>query len=283
MDPSVCYNPTFKTPDPKPTGVVASTPNDVAQSLKEAALRLKKQMETVEPPHPVIEIKGETGCCIVVKEQGNFLVIFKNSDKTPMYMVGKPVFHHIQFTSLTDCRIFVLIKMVRVFFFKCTGCQFSIRAPLIGALEFFKCSSSNVNIRIECNESERPIPLVMVEECKNFGIYQSNQELVYVVTLCVDITGNIIDPKTKERKATYKLGKIFWGEQERMLVLLSSTQGFASVANVYALNNIDHHLLVKPLESSDSDSDSEGDSGVDIFGTTPPVAKSGFLWRNPLA
>ncbi len=279
MDPSICYKPTFKTPDPKPAGA-ASTPNDVAQSLKEAAIRLKKQMETVEPPHPVIEIKGETGCCITVKERGNFLVIYKNSDDVPLYMVGKPVFHHIQFTSLTDCRIFILIKMVRVFFFKCTGCQFSIRAPLIGALEFYKCKSSNVNIRIECTDpSERPIPLVMVEECRNFGIYQSNQELVYVVTLCVDITGNIIDPKTKERKATYKLGKIFWGEQERMLVLLSSTQGFASVANVYALNNIDHHLLVKPLGSdSDLEEDSEGGS-VDIFGTTPPVAKSGFLWK----
>lgn len=288
MDPSVCANPTFKTPGPKPDPNTINIPDDISRSLKEAALRLKKEMEDVKPPHPVIEIKGETGRCIVVKElidQENeaYLVICRNSD--PLFKVKKSVFRHVQFTSLTDCRVFVLAKMVRVFFMRCEGCQFSIRSPLIGPLEFYKCKNSHLNIRIpetlvdrEAASWSHPIPLVMVEDCPQFHIYQSNRELVYVIKLCESVTGNIIDPKTKERKASYRLGKIFWGEQERTLVLLSRSQGFASVPDTYALNNMAHHLMVRPL-GSDSD-DSDTDVRVeDLFGTTPPVAKSGFLWR----
>jgi len=285
MDPSVCANPTFKTPAPKPNPNLKDVPKSVSQSLKEAALRLKKEMENVEPPQPVIEIKGEVGQCIVVKEEHrpdlkDYLVIYKGSDI--LYQVEKSVFRHVQFTSLADCRVFVLAKMVRVFFMRCQGCQISIRTPLIGYLEFFKCRGSHVNIRVPgVDLTGPPIPLVLVEECKNFDIFQSNREMVYVVKLCDTVTGTIIDPKTKERKARYSLGKIFWGEQEQTLVLLSIEKGFASVRNEYALNNLNHHLMIKPLCESESDSETETESVEDLFGTTPPVAKSGFLWRKP--
>ncbi len=310
MDPSVCANPTFKTQGPKPDPNTVDIPNNISRSLKEAALRLKKEMEYVEPPRPVIEIKGETGQCIVVKEledpagSKTYLVIYRNSDSTGdfLYKVEKSLFRHVQFTSLSDCRVFVLAKMVRVFFMRCEGCQFSIRSPLIGPLEFYKCKNSHLSIRIpealfcsaasqrDCGAESQscgaasqrdcvhPIPLVMVEDCPQFNIYQSNRELVYVIKLCESVTGNIIDPKTKERKATYRLGKIFWGEQERTLVLLSRSQGFASVPDTYALNNMAHHLMIRPLGLEDSDSDPEI-KVEDLFGTTPPAAKSGFLWR----
>jgi len=287
MDPSVCANPKYKRLPPKRGKSIKNIPEDIARSLKKAALRLKKEMEHVEPPHAVIEIKGEVGQCIVVKEvyeQGKiYLVIYRNADsETPLYKVEKLVFRQVQFSSLTDCRVFVLAKMVRVFFMRCKGCQFSIRTPLVGPLEFYKCRSSKVNIRIPetlAQGPEPPIPLVMVEDCQQFHVYQSNRELAYVITLCDTITGNIVDPKTNERKARYPLGKIFWGEQERSLVILSRDRGFASVPDRFALNQIEQYIMVRPLEDSDSDSEGESSTITDLFGTTPPVAKSGFLWK----
>lgn len=264
MDPSVCVKPTFKRPPLKRENKIKDIPDDVAQSLQKAVVRLKKEMETVEPPHPVIEIQGETGKCIVIKEVDDFLEIHRNTEV--LYKTNKTVFRHVQFSSLVDCRVFVLAKAVRVFFMRCKNCQFSIRAPLIGRLEFFKCYKSKVNIRVPGEEP--PIPLIMVEDCHEFHIYQSNRELFYVITQCERITGNIVDPKTNERIEEYPLGKIIWGWQERSIVMLSRDKGFASVPDSYDITGISHHLFmnINPFQT-------QNEKVEDLFGTTPPAAK----------
>lgn len=279
MNPNVCFSPTFKNPVPKRRNMTREISSEVASRLQEVALRLREDMEKqkVEAPQSVIEISGEVGQCIIIKEVEHsgkaYLVIQRGSDiKSPLYKVEKKGFRHVQFSFLTDCRVFVLAKLVRVFFMRCQQCSFSIRSPLIGKLEFFKCFNSKVNIRIPQKGPEPPIPLVMVESCSEFHIYQSVDELFYVVTRCDRITGNIVDPKTNQRKERYSLGKIIWDAQERILVLLSREKGFASVPDRYSLHDIAHHIMIRPAEDSEESSQIE-----DLFGTTPPTAS---FWNN---
>jgi len=288
MDPSVCANPTFQTPTPEPNPNTTDLSEDISKKLEEAVQRLKQELEEeeFEPPHPVIEIKKQRNQCIVVKEVESDklkkLVIYRNADSEddPLFEIDTNKFHHVQFSSLEDCRVFVLTKTVRVFFMRCNNCQVSVRRPLISALEFFKCKNLQLSIRIDTEDT--PIPLVLIEDCSKVDIYQSNKELFYVIKTCVDITGNIIDPITKERISKYNLGKIFWGEQERSLVLLSRTQGFASVSDTYQLNSLEHNLMIRQMNSEEdvSSRDFEENSeefSANLFGTTPPVAKESYM------
>ena len=286
MDPSICANPTFINPEPEPEPNTRDLSQDISKKLEEAVQRLKCELEEAEfeSPHPVIEIKGHKNQCIVVKEleissdgySNNLrkLVIYRNTDSedSPLFEIDTDKFHHVQFSSLEDCRVFILTKTVRIFFMRCNNCQVSVRRPLISALEFFKCKNLQLSIRI--NSENTPIPLVLIEDCSKVDIYQSNEELVYIIKVCVDITGNIIDPTTKERLSKYNLGKIFWGEQERSFVLLSRTQGFATVSDTYQLNSLEHNLMIRQLNSENEDSE---DQITDLFGTTPPIAKESFM------
>lgn len=285
MDPTVCTNPTFKNPGPNPNPNTRDLSSDVSKKLEEAVKRLKNELEEAEfeSPHPVIEIKGHKNQCLVVKEitstsesELRKLVIYRNTDSedSPLFEIDTDKFHHVQFSSLEDCRVFVLTKTVRVFFMRCNNCQISVRRPLISALELFKCKNLQLSIRIESEDT--PIPLILIEDCSKVDIYQSNRELVYIIKVCIDITGNIIDPVTKERLSKYNLGKIFWGEQERSFVLLSRTQGFATVSDTYQLNSLEHNLMIRQLDSENEESD---DQIEDLFGTTPPIAQESFMKR----
>ena len=285
MDPSVCVNPTFHTPGAKANANTTEVSDEVSQKLFDAIQRIQKQIERseLEPPHPIIEIAKKKGKCIVVKEiyenSKRYLIIYHNADSkdVPMFKESTNKFRHVQFSFLEDCRIFILSKMVRVFFMRCKGCQISIRTPLIESLEFFECKNSSLNVRIPEGEISRiQIPLVLIENCPNFDIYQSNRELVYIIKLSDRVTGNIIDPKTKERLSQYNLGKTIWDEQERRFVLFSRDQGFSAVPDRYSLHSLSHHLMIKPLNSVDSLDPTDVKS---LFGTTPPVAKDSPLRR----
>jgi hypothetical protein len=310
MDPSICASPTFRVPEPRPNPNTQEVSEDVSNKLKEALERVKKDLieSEFESPHPVIEIKRQRKQCIVVKEvetiknfeMSNFshsdssiplkpleivhsLVIFRNTDSedNPLFKIDTDKFHHVQFSSLEDCRVFVLTKTVRVFFMRCTNCQVSVRKPLLGALEFFKCKNLQLNIRIpETPEiTESLIPVVSIEDCNKVDIYQSNKELFYVIKLCIDITGNIVDSVTKQRYSKYNLGKLFWGEQEQSCVLLSRTNGFQMTTHEYKLENIEHNLMIQQLNSENDNSEFQI---AEIFGTTPPVVKDSPLrnWQN---
>jgi hypothetical protein len=201
-----------------------------------------------------------------------YFIIYRNADSThaPMIKVPRDKFRSVYFGDLYDCRVFVLSKLIRVFFRECNSCQISLRQPIVGMAEFYKCRDTNINIRIpnlEEFEENPPIPLTRIEDCRNFHIYQSVDDLVYVVKLCEKVTGTIIDPSTGKREATYNLGKLFWNEEEQNLICLSRTDGFGTVPMTYNLNNIDQIVFIDPLNDPSEDI---------IFGTTPTIAKTPF-------
>ena len=266
-------------------------PSEIVQSLSESPSRMgildrlkiasivaKYEMSRQASPPTVLEIIGEKGTAIVVKDCYDsttgmiYLIIYRNADDThaPMVKVPQNKFRSVYFENLHDCRVFVMTKLVRVFFRECNSCQISLRQPIVGMAEFYKCKDTNVNIRIPSNneiDENPPIPLTRIEDCHNFHIYQSVNDLVYIVKLCERVTGTIIDPNTGERENTYDLGKLFWHNTEQNLVCLSRDDGFGTVPMTYNLNNIDQIIFMDPQKEN-------GDLAV--FGTTPVIAKHYF-------
>nr|QBK86187.1 MAG: hypothetical protein LCMAC101_07820 [Marseillevirus LCMAC101] len=253
----------------------------ILDRLKIASVVAKYELSRTTPPPTVIEIIGEKGTSIVVKDLYDsaagitYFVIYRNADNThsPMIKVPQDKFRSVYFEDLYDCRVFVMTKLVRVFFRECNSCQISLRQPIVGMAEFYKCKDTNINIRIPVDDDSDnpPIPLTRIEDCRDFHIFQSNNDLVYVVKLCESVTGTIICPYSKKREATYNLGKLFWNVEEQNLVCLSRKDGFGIVPMTYNLNNIDQIIFMDPQKESKDD--------MAIFGTTPTIAKTPF-YRN---
>ncbi len=251
----------------------------ILDRLKIASIVAKYELTRQLPPPPVLEIIGEKGTSIVVKDSYDaatgitYFVIYRNTDdtNTPMIKVPRDKFRSVYFEDLYDCRVFVMTKLIRVFFRECNSCQISLRQPIVGMAEFYKCRDTNINIRIPVNDEideNPPIPLTRIEDCRNFHIFQSNDDLVYVIKLCESVTGTIICANTKKREATYNLGKLFWNAEEQNLVCLSRIDGFGVVNLEYNLNNIDQIIFIDPQRESSED--------VTLFGTTPTIARTPF-------
>lgn len=247
----------------------------ILDRLKIASIVAKYELTRQSPPPTVLEIIGEKGTSIVVKDSYDavngitYFVIYRNADdkNAPMIKVPQDKFRSVYFEDLYDCRVFVMTKLVRVFFRGCNSCQISLRQPVVGMAEFYKCRGTNINIRIPTNEIDDnpPIPLTRIEDCRDFHIFQSNDDLVYVIKLCENVTGTIICAETKKRESTYNLGKLFWNVEEQNLVCLSRKDGFGTVKLEYNLNNISQIIFMDPQEENDD---------MTVFGTTPTVAKS---------
>jgi hypothetical protein len=270
---------TGNIPSSDPSHVESPPRIGILDRLKIASLIARYELTRQSPPPTVLEIIGEKGTSIVVKDTYDaangitYFVIYRNADDTnaPMIKVPQDKFRSVYFGDLFDCRVFVMTKLVRVFFRECNSCQIPLRQPIVGMAEFYKCKDTNINIRIPvCNEIDDnpPIPLTRIEDCSNFHIFQSNDDLVYVIKLCESVTGTIICPDSKQREATYNLGKLFWNSEEQNLVCLSRTDGFGMVPMTYNLNNIDQIIFVDPQKESQED--------VALFGTTPVIAKTPF-------
>lgn len=250
----------------------------ILDRLKIASVVAKYELSRESPPPAVLEIIGEKGTSIVVKDYYDaangvtYFVIYRNADyaNAPMIKVPRDKFRSVYFEDLYDCRVFVMTKLIRVFFRECNSCQISLRQPIVGMAEFYKCRDTNINIRIPVDEDDEnpPIPLTRIEDCSNFHIFQSNDDLVYIVKLCESVTGTIICPESKKRESTYDLGKIFWRVEEQNLVCLSRSDGFGTVPMAYNLNNIDQILFIDPQRESQED--------IALFGTTPTVANTPF-------
>ncbi len=286
MDPSRCANPHFKDKNPNVNPIKNI---DVTLRLKQAATIARQELATKGLPPLVIKIENENDVCIVITEceskgGDKYFIIYKNANSKNSPLIKVPVnkYRYVYFKGLIECRVFVVTKLIRLMFQECKNCQICLRSPVIGMVEFYKCKNTNAHIRIPILQSKNgkkdktpPIPITRIEECQHFNIFQSNDELVYLIKLCDKIEGIIIDPITKERQSRYNLGKLFWSHQEQTLICLSRDQGFASAPMKYALNNISQHIIVKGPNTSDLD------DGLDpsILGTTPPVAKS-YLNKN---
>jgi len=274
---------------------------DHLQERLEAAAQLaKSELSTQNDIQPAVVISGESHSSIVIDEAPDertgvvYFVIHRGSSSSashdsPLVKVPKEKYRYVYLKDLVDCRVFVKCKLLRIMFHNCVNCTFSLRAPVIGPAEFYRCLSSSLSIRVPVPEGETnpPIPVTTIEDCKQFNIFQSVDTLVYLVKLCLDVTGTIVDLHTGQRINKYDLGKLFWGEQERTLVCLSQSDGFAAVQAQYALNDLAHHVIVRPpgedvLKEPDVEMQDEECASVDIndiFGTTPPI---GDAWREYL-
>ncbi len=261
-----------------PSNTVSPVRLGILDRLKIASVVAKYELSKQASPPAVLEIIGEKGTSIVVKDHYDstngvtYFIIYRNADNmnAPMIKVPLDKFRSVYFGDLYDCRVFVMTKLIRVFFRECNSCQISLRQPIVGMAEFYKCRDTNINIRIPVDEPDDnpPIPLTRIEDCSNFHIFQSNDDLVYVIKLCESVTGTIICPETKKREATYNLGKLFWNAEEQNLVCLSREDGFGVVRLEYNLNNIDQILFIDPQKENQED--------TIIFGTTPTIAKTPF-------
>jgi len=279
--------------------------SNISSRLKEAANIAMRELNTIRDVPSTIEILNQKNTSIVIDE------ITDHDDPTKKYIVvhggGKsviePLFRdevgklrYIYLRNLHECRIFVKCKLLRVMFHKCNKCHISLRAPVVGMVEFFHCELTNINIRIP-NGGE--IPVTRIESCTDLHIFQSNDCLVYLIYMSVDINGTIVEQQSGARLTDYELGSLFWEDQCQVFICLSRDDGFAASPMEYVLNDLSHHIIVKspredssPLEEDSSlDSSSlESSSGVQIprdsreelFGTTPPVNNSEGAWEKYL-
>lgn len=233
----------------------------VQLSVIEAKRKIMKKDIT-----PTIEITGETGVSIVigdtVEQSGKeYMVIYRGNDTkhhTPFIKIPKDKFVYVYFGGMNGCRIFIKSKLLRVMFDRCDECQISVRTPIIGVVDFYKCKSATISFRIAdplLTPHDVPFPLVTVEDCANIQFFQSVESVLFAVKLSVDIYGTITDTTTGQRLAQYDLGKIMWDPNEQNFVTLSRTNGFASVSSDYSLQQISHTLFI--------------DSSPDLLGTTP--------------
>lgn len=235
-----------------------------------------------------IVISKEKHCSILIDERLDestgitYFVVY--CDAVLRIKVPKEKFRYVYFEDLLDCRVFIKCKLLRIMFKNVSNSQISLRAPVIGIVEFYRCNSSNLSIRIPVliNDGNPPIPVTTIEDCREFNIFQSVDTLVYLVKLCNDVSGTIVDYSSGARIIRYDLGKLFWELQERTLVCLSRSEGFAAVPMQYALNDLEHHVIIRSREEEQEMEIDEMETVADVntlFGTTPPV---GDAWKGYL-
>lgn len=242
----------------------------IERSINDAKKKILKKDSV-----PTVEIMSEKGTSLVIDEAltpsgKEYFVIYRHQDSknTPLIKIRKDRFRYVYLSDLVDCRIFVKCKLLRIMFDRCEGCQISIRTPIIGLTEFYKCNNIVVAFRI-CDtlypSGTSPLPLISIEDCQKIQILQSVELLMFLVKLSVDVTGTIVDEKSGQRLQSHDMGKIIWDETEQSLISLSREQGFvsSSVEGTHHFNSISHTFL------SDSPA---GDHHP--FGTTPPVDRS---------
>lgn len=226
-----------------------------------------------------IELIGERDCSVVITEhvtQSNqkFFLVYRNNDTTnlPITKIPKGKYKCIYVRESSGCRFFLKCKILKIMFDSCKDCQISIREPIVGTLELYKCSGVVMSIRTNVET----FPIVQIEESNSIHIYQSIPEVYYLVKLSVDVVGCIVDQKTGERLKLHDMGKIIWDQTERVFVLLSETEGFVTTELDYNLNEISHTFMIDPtLRMGNPIPDESSDQffgGYDHnLGSTPPI------------
>ena len=195
----------------------------------------------LEPP---IIIENELNCSIIIRdyeENANiYFLIYRNyqGENSPLIKIPKDRYQHVHFINMNECRIFVETKLVRVYFYNCHNCQISITQTLLGMTEMYKCKNMNLTISTWT-------PWIRIEESDTISLFQSSDELIYVIKMSCNIKGTIINSITKERLYAYEMGKLIWDPQEQNLICLSRDRGFMSFSSKYILNDIEQHVIVK--------------------------------------
>lgn len=242
MDPSNCYNPKFKIPETEKNIEENITKKDLSERLKEVEDSLRDNFSKRGPLDPPLIIENESKCTLIVKEyreNGNsYFLIYRNFSgvESPVIKIPFDRFHHVHFINIRDCRIFIETKLVRIFLYECLNCQVSVTETTLGMVELYKCKNINLSLSTW-------IPWVRIENCDTIKLFQSSDEIIYVVKMSCNVSGTIIDRKTKERLFQYEMGKLIWNEAEQILICLSREKGFMVFPSKYILNDISHHLI----------------------------------------
>ena len=253
------------TPDPIER---RASPN-LQERLNIAALVAKNTLTaTSQSIGESIVIDGLTRSSIVidciVSPQGVRCIVVYNTSTPDTYIQSTTAdsFKYVYFRRLKECRVFVKCKLLKLMVDSCDNCQISVKDSILSTLDMFRCTATNLYIRVD--GVREPIPITTIESCDNIGIFQSSDQLCYLIKSCCDIRGTLVDVTTGERKESYNLGKMFWDESEQVLICLSQDEGFASSVVNYELNNIGMSIAIRQSDSFE---------GVS---STPPVP--GGMW-----
>ena len=227
----------------------------IVERIKAAAEEAKKDL-TAPPAVLVVEkLHRKTLIVNIVDER---LVVYhqnpsqlQNDGLEKLYDEPTNKYRAVLFLYCTECRIFVMSKVLKLTIIQCTDCQVSIRGGVIGLVELFRCVNTNVDIRSS-------FPLLTAELCNNVHMYQRMDQSVYCVIGAVECTINKVDENTGLRLESYTVEDLF---SSRRFYHLSS-EGVKWIEESYVLNNISLHLMALPPNAEEAD-------GLP-FGQTPP-------------
>lgn len=230
----------------------------IVDRIKAAVKEAKRDLDA---PPPVLVVEKQHRKTLIVNTTDDRLVIYHQiPGKTTgdglekVYDEPTDKFRAVLFLYCTDCRIFVMSKVLKLMLMQCRECQVSIRGGVIGLVEIFKCVDSNIDVR-------SGFPLLTLELCSNVHIYQRNTESVYGVIGGLECTINSVDPVSGQRLNRYPVEDLFGS---RRFYHLSHDGGMRWIEEPYILNNIVPHLIALPPEP-------EPASEQELpFGTTPP-------------
>lgn len=207
-------------------------------SEKEIASKIQQAIEIVEreitPPLPILTIdKGSSHTYTIkeVEESGKEYLIV-TCDNVVHIKEPKSSFRIVLFSACSDCRVFSLVKLLKLSFIYCDGMNISVRGGLIGPAELFRCKDCVVDVRSH-------IPVVHAGLCSTLHFYQRIDENVYVIGSCSDVEGVLVSVEGK-RESKYNLESLF---DNQTYILLSRRSGVVRVQEPYALNNIEQHLI----------------------------------------
>lgn len=243
--------------------------DEFQQRIRTSIHNAKKKLLKVDS-QPTIELIEETETTLVVNEMvtpsgKEYFVIYRSATNTPLIKVPKGSYRYVYFGHLKKCRVFVRCKLLRVMFDRCEECTISIRTPIIGLVEVYKSSLINITFRIPNSLCSSPVPLVVIEGCKDIQLYQSLEELIYLMKESVGVIGYIVDELSGQRLQNYEMGKLFWDPQEQVFITLSKEKGFTITPYELSLTEISHTFMMNnPVSIDTSD---------DIFGSTPPIGR----------
>ncbi len=226
----------------------------VMDRIRAAAEEAKKDLAA---PPAVLVVEKLSGKTLIVNIVDDRLVIYHqvpgqmNDGLEKLYDEPTNKYRSVLFLYCKECRIFVMSKVLKLTIIQCNECQLSIRGGVIGLVELFRCTNTNVDIR-------STFPLLTSELCSNVHMYQRMDESVYGIIGGSECTINKVDPNTGQRLESYSVEDLFGS---RRFYHLSST-GMQWIEEPYILNSITPHLMALPPD--------EGTDPELPFGQTPP-------------
>ena len=227
----------------------------IAERIRAAAEEVKKDLAA---PPAVLVVDKQSDKTLIINIIDNRLVIYHqnpnvlvNDGLEKLYDEPTDKYRSVLFLYCTNCRIFVLSKVLKLAVIQCNQCQISIRGGAIGPVELFRCHDTSVDIR-------SAFPILTCELCQNVHMYQRQDEASYAIIGAIDCTINKVHSDTGQRLSSYPVEDLF---NSRRFYCLCDREMFY-VSEEYLLNNIEAHLMALPAED---------DSGQELpFGQTPP-------------